>query len=180
MKMTMGPEMRYGKALFALSTESGNKSISKDVASVLELFTKGEEFQVALADAVVSKVDKKKVLLALLSNLKATDVVMNFAALMCDKGRAGMFAGALSWFHFYEMEANGVVTAVVRTAVSLTPSQKTSIEEFVKENAEGAKVVELEEEVDSSLVAGFRVRIGSIEHDMSVRGRLDALRTSLN
>ena len=67
-----------------------------------------------------------------------------------------------------------------QTAATLTTAQKTSIKEFVKDNEENAKTVELEEEVDSSLVAGFRVRIGSIEHDMSVRGRLDALRTSLN
>ncbi|MFT7144363.1 MAG: F-type H+-transporting ATPase subunit delta [bacterium] len=180
MKMTMGPEMRYGKALYALSMESGNESISKDVALALALFTVSDSLQETLANAIIEKEAKKKVLLTLLADLKATGAVMNFAALMCDKGRAGLFAGALSWFHFYEMEANGVVTANVRTAMALTATQKTSIKKFVKDNAQGVKTVELEEELDASLIAGFRVRIGSIEHDMSVRGRLDVLRTSLN
>tara|TARA_R110000868_G_scaffold218576_2_gene469144 strand:+ start:73046 stop:73576 length:531 start_codon:yes stop_codon:yes gene_type:complete len=176
----MGPEMRYGKALFALSAESGDKKVSKDIAVVRGLFEEGHELAAVLADKVVSKNDKKNVLLALLKELKASEMVVNFASLMCDKGRAELLEGAVSWFHFYEMAADGVVTATVRTAHALTATQKTSIEKFVKDNAEGAKSIELEEEVDASLVAGFRVRIGSIEHDMSVRGRLDALRTSLN
>jgi len=180
MKMIKGPEMRYGKALFALSVDPAGKSVSKDVATLRNFFTENVEVQNVLSDEIVSREDKKNVLLATLKLLKTSKTLNDFAALMCDKGRGGLFKDALSWYHFYEMAKNGVVTASVRTAKKLTVTQRKNIEKFVKDNAKDAKTIELEEEVDASLVAGFRIRIGSIEHDMSVRGRLDGLRTSLN
>lgn len=179
MKVTMGPEMRYGKALFELAS-AGDKSISKDVQELRALFAEDGGLKAVLADEVVSKEDKKTLLVELLKKLKATDATVNFASLMCDKGRASLLEAALNSFTFFEKEANGVVTAAVRSAQKLTASQKKSVEKFVKDNAENAKTVELEEEIDASLIAGLRVRIGSVEHDMSVRGRLDTLRTSLN
>lgn len=178
MKVTMGPEMRYGKALFELA--SADKSISKDVQALCNVFAEDGGLKAVLADGVVKKNEKKSILLNILKELKAGQNTVNFASLMCDKGRADLLEAALNCFKYFEMQKAGVVMAYVRSAQKLTAAQKKAVEKFVKDNAEDAKTVELEEVVDASLVAGLRVRIGSIEHDMSVRGRLDALRTSLN
>ncbi len=179
MKLKMGPEMRYGKALFDLSNEHEKAGISGLAATLTEALSTGDELSSILKSQSVTKVEKNQVLQKLLDGLKADALFANFVALMCEKGRANCLLGALQWFKFYEDAASGVVKAFVKTAEKLSAAQKKSIEEFVKSNVQEAKSVELTEEVDASLVAGLRVRIGSVEYDMSVRGRLDGLRTSL-
>ena len=180
MKLNMGPEMRYGKALFELSVEKKNAGVSEQVTGLFQSIDGSEELQSLLASGSASAEEKKKVLTQVLAEMKADDVFVNFVSLMCDKGRAEVLRAALSWFKVYEEAASGVVNAYVKTASKLSAAQKKEIESFVKDKAQGAKSVHLEEDVDTSLVAGMRVRIGSVEYDMSVRGRLDDLRTSLN
>jgi F-type H+-transporting ATPase subunit delta len=177
MKLDMGPEMRYGKALFQLSNENESEGISSQVKSFLNVLQGNVELSVLLQSQEFSNKEKKAVLEGV---LKASEMFKNFICLMCDKGRAAFIQDALSWFEIYEKSALGVVNAYVKSAAELSKGQREKIESFVKNKAQGAKSVELEEEIDPSLVAGLRVRIGSIEYDMSVRGRLDDLRTSLN
>ncbi|MAI08771.1 MAG: ATP synthase F1 subunit delta [Magnetococcales bacterium] len=180
MKLTMGPEMRYGKALFELSKDNTKANISDSVSSLLKVFEENDEISSLLKSGKVSNEDKKNVLVKLLDEQKAHNLFKNFVSLMCDKSRATCLAASLSWFKVYEDAASGVVKAFVKTTTKLSASQKKSIEGFVKDKVQGVKSVELEETVDTSLLAGLRVRIGSVEYDMSVRGRLDDLRTSLN
>lgn len=180
MKLTMGPEMRYGKALFELSKDNTKANISDSVSSLVKTLEGSDELSALLNSGKVSNEDKKNVFVKLLDEQKAHDLFKNFVSLMCDKSRAACLAASLSWFKVYEDAASGVVKAFVKTATKLSASQKKSIEGFVKDKVQDVKSVELEEDVDASLLAGMRVRIGSVEYDMSVRGRLNDLRTSLN
>lgn len=180
MKLETGPKARYGKALFAIYKQTGDKKISEDVLSLLSIFAGDKSLNAYLADALVAKSAKKKFLSQLSAELKLSTVVVNFLSLLCDKGRASFVEGALVAFNQAKKESEGVVDVKVKTVQALTASQKKMVEEFVRNNVAGAKAVEIEEVLDASLIAGMRVRVGSVEHDMSVRGRLDALRTSLN
>lgn len=180
MKLNMGSEMRYGKALFQLSNESKNKEISSQAKSLLETLQQNVKLSALLQSQKISNENKKTILENVLKALESDKMIKNFICLMCDKGRANVIQAALSWFEVYEKAALGIVGASVKSATTLSAAQKKEIESFVENKAQNVKSVELEEEVDPSLVAGLRVRIGSVEYDMSVRGRLDDLRTSLN
>lgn len=179
MKQSMGPEMRYGKALFQLLNEKNDNKTAVQAKGFLKLLAESQELRVLTESQNVSHDEKKKALVGLLKSVKSTDTLINFVSLMCDKGRANLVYGALSWCEVYEESASGVVNAYVKSAIKLSAAQRKDVEMFVKNKAQDVKTVSLKEEVDASLVAGLRVRIGSVEYDMSVRGRLDGLRTSL-
>ncbi len=64
------------------------------------------------------------------------------------------------------------------TAVPLSSTQRKTIESGVSKKYPNQSVA-ITEEIDPQLIGGVRLRIGSVEHDHSVAGKLEQLRTVL-
>ena len=71
----------------------------------------------------------------------------------------------------------GVVSAVVTSATSLTPDEDAAMRERV--TAMAGATVDVRMAVDPALIGGLTVRIGDRLVDASVRGRLERLREQL-
>ena len=177
-KTSFGPEKRYAMALFELASEADAAVLGAEVSAL-----KGAiETDAALADVlqspVVSSAEKKAVLASLLKN--ASVHMQSFASLVVDNKRADVLHNILLAYQSLEDDAAGRVSAVVTTASALTASQEDAIKQFVKSQQDGVNDVALDVSVDASLIAGFKIRVGSTEFDTTVRGRLDGLRQTLN
>lgn len=66
----------------------------------------------------------------------------------------------------------------ITTAVPLTSAQRKTIESGISKKYPNQSVT-VSEEIDPQLIGGVRLRVGSIEHDHSVAGKLEQLRNVL-
>lgn len=76
-------------------------------------------------------------------------------------------------FEHLKREAEGLIHAKVKTAVALEPAQAESLKKALKRKF--ARDVEIENEVDPSIIGGAVIDTGSLVIDGSVRGRLARL-----
>jgi len=171
------PDQRYGKALFDLSVDE-KASILKDVDALLDAVESSQDLQDVLAHPTLPIEQKEKVLHTLIGGKKGS-VLQRFSSLVAARRRTNSLAGMLAWFKHYERASKGGIVAEVRSATKLSKKQKDDVLAFVQQHQPKAKTIELQEEVDASLIAGVKVKIGSEQFDSTVRGRLDGLRIAL-
>jgi F-type H+-transporting ATPase subunit delta len=92
-------------------------------------------------------------------------------------GRARDFVGTIDFLVEITAQARGWRIARVTAAAPIDDAQRGELSESLGTLA-GAPV-ELQVEVDESLLSGARIRIGDLQVDATARGRLDALREHL-
>jgi F-type H+-transporting ATPase subunit delta len=106
-----------------------------------------------------------------------TPVEMNLFRLLKRKNRLALGPSIASYFHELWDEERGVERAVVRTAVPLDDPTRDRIQQQLSQQT--GKTVEMETEVDPSLIGGAVIRIGDRLIDGSTRTRLRQLRGRL-
>jgi F-type H+-transporting ATPase subunit delta len=92
-------------------------------------------------------------------------------------GRARDFVGTLDFLVEQTALARGWRIARVRAARPLDDAQRTALTDALG-SLTGAPV-ELQVEIDESLLSGARIRIGDLQVDATARGRIDTLREHL-
>jgi F-type H+-transporting ATPase subunit delta len=92
-------------------------------------------------------------------------------------GRARDFVGTLDFLVEMAAKARGWRIAYVSAAAPIDDAQRSALSDSLGSLA-GAPV-ELQVEVDQSLLSGARIRIGDLQVDATARGRIDALREHL-
>jgi len=89
-------------------------------------------------------------------------------------GRARDFVGTLDFLVEQTAQARGWRIARVRAAAPIDEAQRGQLTDSLGSLTGGP--VELQVEVDESLLSGALIRIGDLQVDATARGRLDALR----
>ncbi len=92
-------------------------------------------------------------------------------------GRARDIVATLDYLVELTAQARGWRIARVRTAAPIDEAQRAELTESL--GALTGTQVELQVEVDESLLSGARIRIGDLQVDATARGRIDALREHL-
>lgn len=92
-------------------------------------------------------------------------------------GRARDIVGTLDFLVELTAQARGWRIARVRAAAPIDEAQRTALTDSLGSLA-GAPV-ELQVEIDASLLSGAVIRIGDLQVDATARGRIDALREHL-
>jgi F-type H+-transporting ATPase subunit delta len=89
-------------------------------------------------------------------------------------GRARDIVGTLDFLVELTAQARGWRIARVRAAAPIDDAQRTELSDSL--GALAGQPVELQVEVDESLLGGALIRIGDLQVDATARGRIDALR----
>jgi F-type H+-transporting ATPase subunit delta len=105
------------------------------------------------------------------------ELVRNFLRLLTEKGRISEIDEIGREFERLSAEEEGVLNVELTTAVELSDEEAESIVAQI-ESASG-RTVEATRRVDSELVGGIVLQVGSMRLDASVRGRLERLRQEL-
>lgn len=174
-----GPEARYAKAFFELSLKENVEKMLEAVVSFEEALRCSLELGSVLDSPKISLSDKKKILTEILSKIEAPELLVRFVHFLADKKRLPLLLGVLATFkHLYETHAS-ITRADVYTALPMTEHQRESVFSFVEKKAPESKEIILDEHIDTTLVSGVQIRIGTVNYDASVRGELNRLRAAL-
>jgi len=165
---------RYASALFDLAAENGKVTpVEKDLETLgaalaesadLAALTTNPELRRDAAGAAMAAVAKK---------LKLSPLTTNFLGVLAANRRLSKLPAIISAFKAIAAAQRGEVAATVTSAHPLSDDQLAALK--TKLTAREGRTVMLSAKVDSDLLGGLVVTIGSQRIDASIRTRLNSL-----
>jgi F-type H+-transporting ATPase subunit delta len=169
----------YAKTLLELAALRGQIDLVRaDFEAVLKVFAATAGLERALTLPMLSG-EKKALLVKPLAD-KASDVVQRLLRLLEVKNRLVLLPSIAETFIRLEEESRHIKRARVVSAVALSAEQLEKLAAKLTARLTGTpKTYILHNDVDPSLLAGFRVEEDGFITDTSLRHKLDGLRQQL-
>ena len=169
---------RYARALVDIAFDGGSQ---KSIRSELEMITKitkdAPDLKRVLSHPGIKLEKRRAILKEVAARLSLSQIIINFLMILIDKRRIHILGEILSEFCKISDEIIGVVRAEVSSAFPLDSGQKAELKKSLG-NLTG-KQVQIDEEVDSTLIGGIVTRIGGRIYDGSIRTQLEQMGSTL-
>jgi F-type H+-transporting ATPase subunit delta len=166
----------YARALFEAAKERGRiDEIRGELATLVETIREVPELQAVIRSPELDPPEKANALAAILED--ADELLRNFVRLVAEKGRAPMLEEIAREYDALVAAEERILSVELTTAFELSDEEAGSIVEQI-EQASGRRV-EASRTVDPGLIGGVVLKVGTLEVDSSVRGRLERLRREL-
>jgi F-type H+-transporting ATPase subunit delta len=166
----------YAKALFDAAKEHGRiDEIREQLDTFAAAIREVPELQAVIRNPQLDPPAKAEALAAVLEG--ADELLRNFARMVAQKGRAPMLEEIAREYNALVAAEERILNVELTTAFELSDNQADSIVKQI-EQASGRRV-EASRAVDPELIGGVVLKVGTLEVDSSVRGRLDRLRREL-
>ncbi len=168
--MSSKAAIRYAKAVLQHATEANVASeVFDDMQSVYATLEGSKELRSVLSSPVVKSEDKKEALLKIFTN--ESNTTKGLIQVLVDNKRVAQLGRVASSYIDLYNESKGVKVAKVTTAVALTPALEEKVLAKVKELT-GSTSVTLENEIDTSIIGGFILRVGDLQYNASIANQL--------
>ena len=166
----------YARALFEAAKEAGRiEDVREQFDWLAEAIREVPELQAVIRNPELDPPEKAGALVAIMRD--ADELVRNFVRLVAEKGRAPMLEEIAREYDALVAAEERILNVELTTAFELSEEQASSIVEQI-EQASGRRV-EANRTVDPALIGGVVLKVGTLEVDSSVRGRLERLRREL-
>ena len=164
---------RYAKSLLDLAEEKKvSDAIFNDMELVRAVIASSREFRKLMQNPVITTDKKLSVLKAIFSG-KVNDVTLSFFSILTKKRREEYMNEIAQNFIEQFRKKKGIMTARLVTALPADETLKRRITEIVHNDT--GKKVELEEQIDASIIGGFVLSVGDRQFDESVSRKLRTL-----
>lgn len=164
---------RYAKALMSLAVENNQlKEIEAEMRLIRDTINDAKDLQSFLKSPIIKQEVKRSGVKAVFSEVHPTTAKL-FDVLI-DNNRIALLPAVSQAFIALVDKANNVITAEVTTAATLTSEMEKNVLAKVKElTGSDASLVK---KVDPKLLGGFLLRVGDIQYDASIAGKLNSLK----
>lgn len=167
---------RYAEAAFEVAQRDDSLERWRDDLDLAASTLAEANVARAVANPAVALVQRRDLVGKLLAN-RLAEPSMRLVDLLVSRRRAELLPRVADEYRRLLGRHQGIVPAVVTSAVALTKAESAAILERVEAMA-GAKV-DLQTQVDPSILGGLTIQVGDRLLDDSVRGRLERLRNQL-
>jgi F-type H+-transporting ATPase subunit delta len=168
----------YAEALLQVAeSRQETDTVADQVRGLLAIWNDNADLREAMSSPVLEPDAKKAALLALFQD-QITPSLQNLLKLLADRQRLPVMDAVLIRFLELYRDLRRITLANVRSATPLTTEQQEQLNQRVKAIA-GTDAVELDVQVDPSLIGGFIVRMGSQVIDASLSGQVRRLGLAL-
>ena len=164
----------YASALMSLAKSNNlSEQFGNDIRSLLSLLESSEDLRQFLGNPLI-KPDAKKAVIKQIAGEEMNPLMRSFLSLLIDKGRI-LFLEGIGKQYLNQLRAlNQTVLAEVTSAVPLSDAQQQTVREKVQAMT-SAREVEIETKIDTDLIGGVVIKVGSQVIDASLRGQLRRL-----
>lgn len=163
---------RYAKALLNLATEKNKvDAVQKDMKLIGNTIQENRELRNVLKSPVITPEKKQGVLQAIFS--KISPLTTNLFSVLARNNRIEALEKVVESFISLYNEVNNIKMAHVTSAIELTPVVEEKL--LKKISALTHSKITLINTVDASLLGGFILRIGDMQYDASISGKLNSL-----
>lgn len=166
---------RYAKALVTLAVEQNVlDAVKKDADFVIATISASRDLRVLFASPVIKPDTKQKILNEIFAS-SVGELTMQFMMLLSRHRREQNTLEIFKRFiDLYRVEKN-IVSASITTAVSMDEELKSEFKAMIQNITK--KDVEMNESVDADIIGGYKVRVGDLELDATLSGKLKRLQT---
>nr|QCI05232.1 ATP synthase CF1 subunit delta [Centroceras clavulatum] len=161
----------YAEALLELSQLNNIiEQTSKDLSFISQVISESFELKSCLSNPLIDINLKKRILDQVFSG-QLNEFVLNFLFVLVDRRRISLLQVIIDKYLNLVYEAEEIIVAEVFTATILTELQQNNLIQKIKLMTKGKKI-KLMTNIDSSLIGGFIIKIGSKVIDTSLSGKL--------
>jgi len=165
---------RYATALFELARET--KAIDNVEASLKTLramLDESADFARLMSSPLISRGDAAKAIAACAAAMRLDATTTSFLGVLAQNRRLGQVPAIIKSFRLLAASFRGETTAEVTSAHPLSGDQVAALKQSLRQRV--GREVSVDLSVDSSLLGGLVVRIGSQMIDSSIKTRLNTL-----
>ena len=168
----------WAEAFLQVTEAAGDTdTVVAQARAVLGLWNGSTELREAMASPVLEVEAKKAALVKLFAD-QVSPSFLNVMKLLADRQRIGMLDAVLERYLELYREQRNIALATVTSASPLSDEQQALMADKVKAVA-GTDRVEINLQVDPSLIGGFVLSVGSRVIDASLSGQVRRLGLSL-
>jgi F-type H+-transporting ATPase subunit delta len=161
----------YAEALLDLAKSTSSlKETTNDMNIISQFLTNSSDLKKFLSNPLIVREAKKNVVKDILGE-QVSDATLKFLLLLVDRNRIALIESITQKFLELSYKEESIEIAKVTSSVKLSAQQQKNLAEKLK-LITGAKQIKLALKVDSQLIGGFTVEIGSKLIDTSIRGQL--------
>ncbi len=169
---------RYATALFELATEAkALDAIASDLSRLKALIDGSPDLARLVRSPIFSREEQGKAMDAVLARLNVNALTKNFVGLLAQKRRLFALSGIVAAFDKLVAHQRGEMTAEVTSAQALKPEQRTALMGTLKDAMK--REMRLTERVDSTLLGGLIVKVGSRQIDSTLKSKLVRLERAM-
>jgi len=167
---------RYAEAAFEVALRDGTVDAWRAELDAAAAIASDETVRRMLANPAVALETRTAIAEATFAVVVGRPV-LNLIGLMLRRGRIEQLTRVAAEFRRLDNARQGITLATATSAAPLTPDEIRALTQRMEQFTGGR--VELDLQVDPSLLGGLVVRVGDRLIDGSVRGRLERLRNQL-
>lgn len=170
-------EVKIGYALALLDIakeEKITKKIYLQINQIIESLEENEEF-VLLLDSNIQQSEKEKLIKNVFKNIHWS--LINVAMILMTKNNFKYFKDILNKLNKYLQDILKIEQGIIYSTEKLTSVKLKKIEEKVSKELD--KKITLKNLIDKELIGGFKIVVGSIVIEDSVKSELRAMKDSL-
>jgi F-type H+-transporting ATPase subunit delta len=170
---------RYASALFELADSARSlDQVAQDLTTFRRLVAESPDLSRLIASPVINRGLQGKALLAVLDAAEIKGLTRSFIGTVAQNGRARDLTAMATAFLAELARRRGETTAVVTTAVPLSPAQAQQLGDMLRQVLASTKV-SIDAHVDPDILGGLVVKVGSRLFDSSIRSKLARLQLAM-
>lgn len=167
----------YGGSLYDLAVEENKQqALLEQLDQVCGVFNDEPEYLRLLSTPSIPKAERCGLLDEAFKG-SIDQYLLNFLKILCENGTLSELKGCAEEFHARYDADNGILRAVVTSAVALSHEQAKALGEKLSKST--GKQVHLLFHVDPSVVGGIRLEMDGVQMDGTVESRLNAIKDVL-
>ena len=169
-----GIAKRYATALFDLADETDDiPTLEKNVTTLKRSIDESMDLNSLLSSPIYSRDQQKSAITAIATKMGLSGVMINTLSLMAEKRRLFVVPTFLLVLNDLISASKNEITAEVISAKSLSKGQIKELAKSLKTNF--GKDVKINATVDSNLIGGMVVKVGSRMIDTTIQAKLNSL-----
>ena len=169
---------RYAKALAGLTKKDDLSKSSELLKALAGLFAENAEIQDLISDPKYGLAAKIKTVGAIATKLGANDLENRFLRFLTSQGRFATIGYVARSFGEQANQILGLAQAKLTLADELADSELDKIKQKLSKYS--GKEIQLEVNIDSSILGGAVTQMGSLVLDGSVKNRLDRIKETIS
>ncbi len=168
---------RYAKSLLDLSIEQNTlDKVNNDMVQLSETCAESKDLKNLLNNPTINDSKKIEIFNALFKG-KMEDLSLSFITLITKNSRESILPAIAESFTQLYKAHNNILDVILVSAHPLEEDAKNKIIDKIKSKFDGT--IEIIEQIDSTLLGGFIVKIGDKQIDSSVASQLTNLKNVL-
>lgn len=180
-ELALDVESGKGEGLEALAAEVADRgaisAIEQDLGGLLVALRDSDDLRRLVRSPVFGRGDQTRAMSAIMVKSDATTMTRNFVSLVASNGRLFVLEDMIRNFQTLAANHRGEMAATVTSATVLKDEHVEALKASLKETL--GQDVQLELNVDESLIAGLVVKVGSRMIDSSLKTKLTNLKIAM-